>query len=101
MELNAKLERIGESRTYRVILAIFGGYVFTVGFFAFFSVALALAGTSRVEAMWWSVLTSFLIYTLIALWAAATVRPLATSAIILGSSAVMIALALPLAAGLG
>ncbi|MEM6475755.1 MAG: hypothetical protein AAF687_06270 [Pseudomonadota bacterium] len=85
-----RIQSIGESRTYRVCLAIFGGYAFTVGFFAFLSVTLALLGTSRVEGMWWGVLTSFLIYTLVALWAAATTRIWLTSFILIGGAVVMI-----------
>lgn len=101
MSLSSKLERICESRTYRVLLAVFGGYAFTVGFFAFLSVLLALAGTTRVEAMWWGVLTSFLIYTLVVLWAAATARIWRTSLILIGGSVVMITGAPLLATQLG
>ena len=93
-----QLDHGAGSRIYRVLLAIFGGYAFTAGFFAFFSVVLALFGANRVEAMWWAVLTSFLIYTLVAVWAASTTRPLQTSAIIIGGGIGMIGLA-PLLAG--
>lgn len=101
MIFRAQLVTVGESRIYRVLLAIFGGYAFTVGVFAFFSVLLALAGTTRVEAMWWGVLTSFLIYTLVVLWAVATARIWRTSLILISGSAVMIVGAPFLAAQLG
>ncbi|MEO0463236.1 MAG: iron uptake protein [Pseudomonadota bacterium] len=101
MNLVGHLERVGESRTYRVLLAIFGGYAFTVGFFAFLSVLLAVAGTSHVEAMWWGVLTSFLVYTLVVLWAVATGRIWRTSLILVGGAVVMIAGAPLLAPQLG
>ena len=99
--LKQRIERAAFSRTYRVLLATFGGYTFTVGFFAFFSVLLALLGESPVEAMFWAVLSSFLIYTLVAIWAAATPRPWITSAIIVGGGAAMIGVAPILAAQLG
>ena len=85
MRFSLQLEDTAGGRIYRVLLAIFGGYAFTAGFFAFFSVLLSLVGVSRVEAMWWSVLTSFLIYTLVAVWAAAATRPLLTTVIIIVS----------------
>lgn len=90
MTVTARLNSVVESRTYRVLLAIFGGYAFAAGFFAFLSVMLALLGTSRVEGMWWGVLTSFLVYTVVVLWAAATRRIWLTSIILIGSSALMI-----------
>ena len=101
MTLKERIERAAFSRTYRVLLATFGGYAFTVGFFAFFSVILALLGTSRVEAMFWAVLTSFVIYTLVAIWALATIRPWPTSAIIIGGGAAMIGVTPILVAQLG
>lgn len=98
MSVSDRLNSAIESRTYRVLLAIFGGYAFTVGFFAFLSVTLALLGTSRVEGMWWGVLTSFVVYTLVVIWAAATKRPWLTSLILIGGSIVMI-MGAPLLAG--
>ena len=90
MPLAQWLNQAVESRHYRVTLAIFGGYAFTAGFFAFLSVVLAHAGVTRVEGMWWGVLTSFLVYTALVIWAAATRRPWLTSAIILGGAGAMI-----------
>ena len=101
LNVGEKIDRIVESRTYRVFLAVFGGYAFTVGFFALLSVLLAFAGTTRVEAMWWSVLTSFLVYTFVVLWAAATARIWRTSLILIGGSVVMITGAPLLAPQLG
>ena len=54
------------------------------------TVALAYAGTTRVEGMWWAVLTSFLVYTGLVIWAAATRRVWMTSAVIIGGAALMI-----------
>ena len=51
--------------------------------------------------MFWAVLSSFLICTLVAIWAAATPRPWITSAIIVGGGAAMIGVAPILAAQLG
>ena len=90
MTLTARINLAIESRTYRTLLAILGGYAFTVGFFALLSVGLALLGTSRIEGMWWGVLTSFLVYTLVVIWVAATTRPWRTTAILAGGSFVMI-----------
>lgn len=90
MAITARLTTAIESRTYRVFLAIFGGYAFAAGFFAFLSVILALLGTSRVEGMWWGVLTSFIAYTFVVVWTAATKRIWLTSFILVGSSAAMI-----------
>ena len=100
MSLKERIQRVAFSRTYRVLLATFGGYAFTVGFFAFFSVALALFGTSQAEAVWWSVLTCFFVYTLVAIWAVATTSPWLTSTIIIGGGAAMIGVAPLLAAQL-
>ncbi|MEM6483997.1 MAG: hypothetical protein AAF662_03280 [Pseudomonadota bacterium] len=78
------------SRWFRVLVATFGGYAFTVGFFALFAVSLALLGVGRVEAMWWSVLTSFLIFTVVVVWVAATPHPgRATLAVLLSSFAMI------------
>ena len=101
MGLKRRIEQATFSRMYRILLATFGGYAFTVGFFAFFSVMLALLGATRVEAVFWAVLTSFLIYTLVAIWAVATPRPCTASAIIIGGGAAMIGVAPLLAAQLG
>lgn len=84
------LSRVLESRTYRVLLATIGGYVFAAGFFAFASVTLALLGVTRAEAMWWTVITSFLVYTLVTIWVAATRRPGRTTLIIAATSIAMI-----------
>ncbi|MEM1196614.1 MAG: hypothetical protein AAGH57_10960 [Pseudomonadota bacterium] len=101
MPVTQALNKAVGSRPYRVVLAVFGGYAFTAGFFAFLSVALAHAGASRVEGMWWGVLTSFVVYTLLVLWAAATRRPWVTSAIIVGGASAMIFLSPILATHLG
>ncbi|MEM6857350.1 MAG: iron uptake protein [Pseudomonadota bacterium] len=85
-----RLNQAVESRSYRVILAVFGGYAFTAGFFAILSVALVYAGATRVEGMWWGVLTSFVVYTALVIWAAATRRVWLTSAIIIVGAAMMI-----------
>lgn len=90
MPLARRLNKAIQSRSYRIVLAVFGGYAFTAGFFAFLSVALAYAGATRVEGMWWAVLTSFLVYTLLVIWAAATRRVWMTSAVIIGGAALMI-----------
>ena len=84
------LSRVLESRTYRVLLATIGGYVFAAGCFAFASVTLALLGVTRAEAMWWTVITSFLVYTLVTIWVAATRRPGRTTLIIAATSIAMI-----------
>ncbi|MEM1143335.1 MAG: hypothetical protein AAGI88_12195 [Pseudomonadota bacterium] len=78
------------SRWFRVLLATFGGYAFTAGYFAFASVLLALLGVSRVEAMWWGVLTSFLVFTVVVVWVVATLRPAFTTVIVIVSSFIMI-----------
>lgn len=91
MAIFAYLDTAVTSRPYRVLLAIFGGYAFTVGFFAFLSVVLALLGATRVEGMWWGVLTSFLVYTLVVVWVAATRRPgLATFSLAISSIGMII-----------
>ncbi|MEM7218864.1 MAG: hypothetical protein AAF515_10895 [Pseudomonadota bacterium] len=78
------------SRPYRALFAVFGGYAFTAGFFAFLSVLLALLGATRVEAMWWAVLSSFLVYTAVVIWVAATRRPWVTSLFIVAGALAMI-----------
>lgn len=93
--VSARINSALDSRPFRAILAIFGGYAFAAGFFAFLSVALYAAGVSRVEAMWWGVLTSFLIYTIVILWAAASNRPARTALLIIGGAALMIGLSEP------
>lgn len=95
--LAARVSGAVASRPFRALLAIFGGYAFSAGFFAFFSIALFAAGVSRAEAMWWGVLTSFLVYTVVILWAAASSKPALTTIIILGASAFMIGVSEPLA----
>ncbi|MEO0462878.1 MAG: DUF3649 domain-containing protein [Pseudomonadota bacterium] len=80
------------SRTFRTLLAVFGGYAFTSGYFAFLSVTLANSGVSRAEAMWWGVLTSFLVYTLIVIWVAGTTRPWLACTVVIGGSVALIAI---------
>lgn len=88
--IDERVTAIINSRAFRVVLATFGGYAFTSGYFALLSVALAQVGLSRAEAMWWGVLTSFVIYTGIVIWVAATTRPMLTSSLIVGGAAAMI-----------
>lgn len=95
--LSARVHDVVASRPFRALLAVFGGYAFSAGFFAFFSIALFAAGTSRAEAMWWGVLTSFLVYTVVILWAAATSKPARTTIIIVAASAFMLSVSEPLA----
>ncbi|MEM1133046.1 MAG: iron uptake protein [Pseudomonadota bacterium] len=94
----SRIRAVADSRTWRSVLAIFGGYAFTNGYVALLSVLLVYAGMDRGEAMWWPVLTAFLVFTAVVIWAAATTRPLLTSAIIIGGAAAMIAIAPWLAA---
>ncbi|MEL7028734.1 MAG: iron uptake protein [Pseudomonadota bacterium] len=84
------LNTIMQSRTYRIILAVFGGYIFTAGFFAGLSVFLALMGTARIEALYWSILMSFLVFTSVVIGAVATTRPLLLSVILVVGASVMI-----------
>ncbi|MEM6536892.1 MAG: iron uptake protein [Pseudomonadota bacterium] len=85
-----RLDTIAQSQPYRVLFAAIGGYAFTAGFFACLSVVLAFAGTARIEAMYWSILTSFPVFTGVVIWVAATARPLRVSAVIAVSAALMI-----------
>lgn len=85
-----RLDTAINSRACRVILAILGGYGFTSGYFAMLSIALVATGFNRPEAMWWGVLTSFLIYTIVVIWIAATKRPWLTSLLIIGGAAAMV-----------
>ena len=95
------LENETVNRAYRVFLAIFGGYAFSAGFFAFLSVSFAHLGTTRAEAMLWGVLTCFLVYVAVVIWAVATPHLLRTTLFITICSAAMILTSPPLAALLG
>lgn len=88
--LTDRLSVVLDNRLYRVCLGIFGGYAFTAGFFAFVSVLLAQAGAARIEAFFWAILTSFLVYTAVVIWAVATAQPARVTGVLIGGALVMV-----------
>ena len=81
----------GSVKTFTAILiAIVGGYAFTSGYVAFFSVVLAKLGMEKGEAIMLSTMTGFIVYLCVILWIFTTQKMWRTSTVILLMAVVMI-----------
>ncbi len=78
---------------WRLIVAILGGYAFTSGYAAIVGTALPLVGVARADALVVAMITAFLVYATMILWAVATKHPWRFGGIVFAASLLMIIIA--------
>lgn len=81
------------SKAVRIALGLVGGYAFTGGYMAIGPVLLAHLGVNRGEALLIGVMTGFLVFVGVIVWAAATRHLIRTTAAVVICAALMIYLA--------
>ena len=74
----------------RFLIAVVGGYALTAGYIAFGGLAFAWFGLPRSEASSLSILSGFLVYLAVVLWAAATRHPWRAGASVLAIAAFLV-----------
>lgn len=74
----------------KLLIAIFGGYVFASGYVAFSSVLLVKLGMQMGEALVLNTMLGFIVYLCVMLWIFATIKLWQTSVIIILTAVAMI-----------
>ncbi len=77
-------------RSLRILAAALGGYAFTSGYVASASTLLFVFGVTRGEAAILAVMTAFLMWLVVALWALGSSHPVRTAGLIVLASIVML-----------
>lgn len=80
-------------RALRLLLALFGGYAFTVGFIAFIGAGLPHLGAPKSESVILSAMLGLIVYLGVIIWAIACVKPLRAAICILCGAGAMIGFA--------